>query len=128
MMKLNYLLPMMLLSVSCFSKQEIKKVPFHVVNKSRKTIGFRLKTSKSFRGEDVSSWNSKYITIKPQSEESSGSVHVDTMMTTNSFSGGVFEFEIGNSYRYKYTLSRRNGGGFYCEIYSRKKINCERLS
>ena len=126
-MKLNYILLTALLSTSCFAQQSILKMPFRFVNKSNKVVSFKLKTSKSFKGEDVMSWNSRNMTIKPQSSVSSGAVNVDVMMTTSDTSVGVFRIEAvnrGYSYEYSQQPLQTDSDGFYCEIYSNTKIEC----
>ncbi|MEC8882306.1 MAG: hypothetical protein VX737_03405 [Pseudomonadota bacterium] len=126
-MKLKYILPLALLSTSCFAQQSVLQVPFRFVNKSNKVVSFKLKTSKSFKGDDVMSWNSKNMTIKPQSSDSSGAVNVDVTMTTSDTSIGVFRIETvnrGYSYEYSQKPLKIVGDGFYCEIYSNTKIEC----
>ena len=124
-MRLKYILAIVLLSTSCFAQQSVLQVPFRLVNKSNKVVSFKLKTSKSFKGDDVVSWNSKNMTIKPQSNHASGAIHVDTMMTTSDASIGVFRIEVGIGYSYEYSQPLpTTRDGFYCEIYSNTKIDC----
>ena len=124
-MKLKYILPIVLLSTSCFAQQSVLQVPFRLANKSNRVVSFKLKTSKSFKGDDVVSWNSKNITIKPQSSHASGAIREDTMMTISDDSIGVFRIEVGKGYSYQHSQSLPTTlNGYYCEIYSNTKIDC----